>query len=216
MFTSEFWHPAVATDVAIFTLRKGALSVMLIRRAQRPFKGAWALPGGFFSESDADLDACARRKLVEKTGVSTSALLHFGNYSASNRDDRERVISIAYFALLPFDQLPPRADADEVDWFDPSSPPPNLAFDHQQILNDALNSLRDKCRDFRLLLTLLPRQFTFTEMHEAYQAVMGRPEDRRNLHKAVLAAGAIEETTEMSRGRHRPARLFTRSRPATE
>ena len=112
MYRYPYPHPAVATDVAIFTLRDGALAVLLIRRKGEPFEGAWALPGGFLKE-DEDLDACAARELSEEAGLSAGVLQHFGNFSAPERDPRERVISVAYFALVSSDRVTPEAGSDK-------------------------------------------------------------------------------------------------------
>lgn len=201
-------HPAVTTDAVVFTLLDGDLAVLLIRRGGEPFKGMWALPGGFVAPTE-DLDACARRELVEETGVAVSDLQHFANFSAPDRDPRERVISAAYWALTPIDELSPRGatDADDARWFLVDGLP-ELAFDHADIVDGAQKALRSRCEAFDILFGLLPAKFTLSAFQTAYEAVMGAPADRRNLHKAVLASGLVTATGEMSRGKHRPARLF--------
>lgn len=201
-------HPAVAADIAVFTLRDGALSLLLIRRGGEPFKGLWALPGGFLRATE-DLDACARRELREETGVDAPVLYPFGAFSAPDRDPRERVVSIAYLALLPSDSLALRAatDAAEVCWRRVDELPP-LAFDHASIVAEALADLRRRLPGLSMLLALLPPTFTFAAVQQAYEAVMGRAVDRRNFRKQAMASGAIRETAGMVRGAHRPARLF--------
>ena len=201
-------HPAVTTDAVVFTLLDGDLAVLLIRRGGEPFKGMWALPGGFLTPTE-DLDTCARRELEEETGVTLSDLRHFANFSAPDRDPRERVISAAYWALTPSDELSPRGgtDADEARWF-LTDGLPELAFDHADIFEGAQKALRARCEAFGILFGLLPANFTLTAFQAAYEAVMGEAADRRNLHKAVLASGLVTATGEMSGGRHRPARLF--------
>jgi 8-oxo-dGTP diphosphatase len=214
-YTYDHPHPAVATDVALFTLRDAALNLLLIRRGLEPFAGRWALPGGFVGP-DEDLDACARRELLEETGVAAgpSDVHHFDNFSAPGRDPRpnERVISVAYFALLPSDQLAPRADTDAQDarWW-PTSAMPDLAFDHNNITAAALAALRERAKAFEILLRLMPASFTLTQLQTAYDAVMGVASDKRNFTKAALASGTIHETGELVRGAHRPARLYRRA-----
>jgi 8-oxo-dGTP diphosphatase len=208
IYSYPYPHPAVTTDIAVFTLREGRLCVLLIERAEEPYAGAWALPGGFL-RMDETLDACARRELLEETGVEASVLFPFANYSEPGRDPRERVISAAYLALMPFDQMLPRAasDAAAVQWAHLDDMPP-LAFDHADIVNEAQKALRSRCEAFDILFGLLPAKFTLSAFQAAYEAVMGRAADRRNLHKAVLASGLVTATGETSLGRHRPARLF--------
>ena len=139
-------------------------------------------------------------------------LVHFGNYSEPDRDPRERVVSVAYLALLPLDQLSPSAadDAAAVNWFPLDAMPP-LAFDHDRIMADALEALRGQAARFGIILGLLPERFTFSDFQQAYEAVIGRPSDRRNLYKALKASGLITATTEAARGRHRPAQIFERN-----
>jgi 8-oxo-dGTP diphosphatase len=210
-FTYPYPHPAVATDIAIFTLRGADLCLLLIKRGTDPFAGRWALPGGFLNRTE-DLDGCARRELREETGVDTALLLHFANFSAPDRDPRERVISVAYLALLPFDEITLKADTDAADaqWFAIGNLP-DLAFDHDLIARTAISALRSRLSDLSLLLALLPGQFTLSALQSAYEAAAGGPIEKRNFRKLVLASGLIRETDEFSRGSHRPARLFERS-----
>ena len=207
-YSYPYPHPALTTDIAVFTLREGRLCILLIQRGEDPHAGAWALPGGFM-RMDEDLDACARRELLEETGVEATVLFPFANYSAPDRDPRERVVSVAYLALMPFDRMSPRADSDAaaVKWVHLDELP-SLAFDHAEIIRGAANALRTRCRAFDILFGLLPARFTLSAFQAAYEAVMGEAADRRNLHKAVLASGSIELTDETSRGRHRPARVY--------
>jgi 8-oxo-dGTP diphosphatase len=214
-YTYEFPHPAVATDMALFTLRGSELNLLLIKRGLEPFAGRWALPGGFLGP-DENLDACARRELLEETGVAAGPadVHHFDNFSEPGRDPRpnQRVISVAYFALLPSDQLAPRADTDAEDarwWPFPSIPA--LAFDHNKIVTTALAALRERAKAFEILLGLMPEFFTLAQLQAAYDAVMGVASDKRNFTKAALASGAIRETGELVRGAHRPARLYGRT-----
>jgi 8-oxo-dGTP diphosphatase len=211
----EHPRPAVATDIAVFTVRTGRLAVLLVRRGEPPFKGQWALPGGFL-RADEDLETCARRELKEETGVEAALLQHVGNFSAPDRDPRW-VIAVAYFALLPDEELRPQAgtDAAEYRWFDVEEIP-QLAFDHRYILDAALASLRGKVRNFELLFALLPARFTLRELQAAYDAISGRVSDKRNFR--AIARDHVRSTHEFARGAHRPAELYEPSpqRPAFE
>ncbi len=210
-YVYEYPHPAVASDIAIFTLRAEALAILLIERAEAPHKGAWALPGGFL-RPDENLDACARRELAEETAVEASLLRQFSVFSDPDRDPRERVISVAYLALMQSSTLKPKAgsDAAAVAWFEISSLPA-LAFDHAAIIQSAIDSLRALLDASDILLALLPEKFTLSQMQAAHEIVMGGPVDKRNFRARVLGAGHIAETDEMERGAHRPARLYRRA-----
>ncbi|WP_337187217.1 NUDIX domain-containing protein [Phenylobacterium sp.] len=207
-FTYAYPHPAVATDIAVFTLRRGALHVLLIERGGEPFLGAWALPGGFV-QPEEDLDACARRELQEETGVEADVLFHFANFSAPARDPRERVISVAYLALMPSDELrvAGSSDAAQAQWFPIGDLPP-LAFDHEEILRQALANLGARARGVTLLFALLPPRFTLSQLQAAYEAVTGEEAEKRNFRKMVLGLDCVRETDDFAHGSHRPARLY--------
>lgn len=210
-YTYAHPHPAVAADIALFTVRASRLCILLIERGGEPFAGRWALPGGFL-RPDEDLDACAKRELREETGVETSLLIPFANFSMPDRDPRARVISAAYLALIPSEVLRLAADTDAADarWFGLDDLPA-LAFDHDRILRQALDRLRERCQEIGILLALLPERFTLTELQAAYEAVLGSPVDRRNFQKQALATGLLAQTEALARGRHRPARLWKRA-----
>lgn len=208
VFTYAYPHPAVATDIAVFTLRRGALNVLLIERAGDPFRGAWALPGGFL-QPDEELDACARRELQEETSVEAEVLVHFGNFSAPDRDPRERVISVAYLALLASDELRLQADTDaaQARWFALDALP-TLAFDHDVILKQALAALGARARTIQPLFALLPPRFTLSQLQGAYEAVIGEEAEKRNFRKMIAALDCVRETDDFVHGAHRPARLY--------
>lgn len=207
-FTYEYPHPAVATDIAVFTLRRGALNVLLIERGADPHKGAWALPGGFLMP-DEELDQCARRELKEETGVDADLLLQFATFSAPDRDPRERVISVAYLALLSSDELRLEAstDAAQARWF-PVRELPTLAFDHAEILRRALEVLGARARTIAPLFALLPARFTLSQLQGAYEAVTGEEAEKRNFRKMISTLDCVVETEDFAHGAHRPARLY--------
>lgn len=209
MYQYKYPHPAVTTDVVIFTVRDKQLKLLLIMRKGEPFRGKWALPGGFV-QLDEDLEAAARRELAEETGVSGVYLEQLYTFGAVDRDPRERVITVAYYALIASDQVVLQAatDAEAVGWFSMDDLPA-LAFDHQHIVNKAHERLVAKLDYSTIAFQFLPRTFTLTQLQEVYEIILREEMDRRNFRKWVLALDQIEETGDMRcDGPHRPAKLY--------
>ncbi|MDV3237535.1 MAG: NUDIX hydrolase [Gammaproteobacteria bacterium] len=209
MYSYRYPHPAVTTDIVIFTIRDGRLKLLLIKRGGEPYQGRWALPGGFV-ELDEDLEASARRELEEETGVSGVYLEQLYTFGRPDRDPRERVITVAYYALIPSDQVRLQAatDAEAVGWFAFEELPP-LAFDHDEIVAMAHQRLVAKLDYSTIAFQFLPREFTLSELQEVYEIIRREPVDKRNFRKQVLALGKLVETKKMKRdGAHRPARLY--------
>ena len=202
-------HPAVTTDVVLFTIRDETLQLLLIRRGRPPFQDCWALPGGFL-DIDEDLDRCAARELAEETGVSARYLEQLYTFGAVGRDPRERVISVAYFALVPSEQLTLAAgdDATDARWFAVSELP-TLAFDHAEIIRFAQQRLVAKLDYSTIAFQFLPETFTLGELQRVYEILVDVEIDKRNFRKWALALQQIEETGELRRrGNHRPARVY--------
>lgn len=215
-YTYQHPHPAVTTDIVIFTIRSQRFELLLIRRADDPFKNCWALPGGFI-EIDEDLEHCALRELEEETGVSGVYLEQLYTFGAPGRDPRERVISVAWYALAPPDRINIRAasDAREIAWFDVRQLPP-LAFDHKNIVELAHQRLSAKLNYSTIALQFMPEKFTLGELQEVYETVLGEKLDKRNFRKRFLALNCIKDTGERRRnGRHRPARLYSVMSPGS-
>jgi 8-oxo-dGTP diphosphatase len=213
-FCYDHPHPAVTTDVVLFTIRGGRLQLLLIRRGGRPFKGHWALPGGFV-DIDEDLEHGALRELEEETGVSGVYLEQLRTYGAPGRDPRERVISVAYYALAPSERLVLNAssDADEACWFPIGALPP-LAFDHGEIIRNAHERLVAKLDYSTIAFQFMSERFTLSELQEVYEILLDAELDKRNFRKWALALEQIEETGEQRRrGSHRPARLYRLRHP---
>jgi len=209
MYSYKHPHPSVTTDIVIFTLRDEKLHLLLIKRAVEPFKGQWALPGGFV-RMDEDLDSGARRELQEETGISGVFLEQLYTFGAVERDPRERVITVAYYALIPSDKIVLRAatDAEGVGWFAMDDLPP-LAFDHPEILNMARQRLLAKLDYSTIAFQFMPETFTLTELQRVYESILQEEMDKRNFRKWALALEQIEETGEMRReSASRPARLY--------
>ncbi len=206
----EYPRPAVTVDVVAFTVRGERLQVLLVQRERPPFAGAWALPGGFVGMEEG-LEAAAARELAEETGVEGAYLEQLYTYGDPHRDPRGRVITVAYFALIPAD-APVRAeggdDAAQARWFPIDDLPP-LAFDHADIITYALRRLRYKLEYTAVGFQLLPETFTLSELQRVYEIILGESLDKRNFRRRILQSGVIEPTPHYHQGREgRPARLY--------
>ncbi len=202
-------HPAVTTDVVVFTIRGGRLQLLLICRGGEPFKGHWALPGGFL-DIDEDLHQGAARELLEETGIRDVYLEQLYTFGHPDRDPRERVISVAYYALVPSEKLALKAASDAADaaWF-PIAELPRLAFDHDGIIEIAHQRLVAKLDYSTIAFQFLPASFTLRELQDIYETLMDAELDKRNFRKWALTLEQIEETGELQRrGNHRPARVY--------
>jgi len=209
MFEYEYPHPAVTTDVVIFTIRDKKLKLLLIMRGGEPFKGKWALPGGFV-RLDEDLEMGARRELSEETGISGVYLEQLYTYGAVGRDPRERVITVAYYALIASEKMIIQAatDAEAVGWFSMDELP-RLAFDHKEIVEQAHERLVAKLDYSTIAFQFMPDAFTLSELQDVYEIILREELDRRNFRKWMLALDQIKETGEERRtGAHRPAKLY--------
>jgi 8-oxo-dGTP diphosphatase len=205
----EYPRPALTVDCVVFGFDDGALKILLIRRGLEPFKGRWALPGGFVRVEE-EIDAAARRELAEEAGVSGVYLEQLYTFGGLHRDPRERVVSVAYYALVRQEDMSPAAatDADEAKWFELAKVP-SLAFDHAQILETALKRLRSKLRYEPVGFELLPAKFTLSQLQHLYEAVLGVELDKRNFRKKFLSFKLLTPLNEtFSAGRQRPAQLF--------
>lgn len=202
-------HPAVTVDLAIFTLVERELHVLLVQRGREPFKGAWALPGGFV-KIDEDLEDAARRELLEETGFSARYLEQLQTFGRPDRDPRERVISVAYFTIVAADTTQIRAgsDAAAAKWY-PVRRKPSLAFDHREILEVAVARLAQRARESAVAVQFLPPEFTLTDLQQVHEAIEMTELDKRNFRKWATAQPYIQSTGRKTQGgAHRPAELY--------
>ena len=198
----------VTVDIVIFTLREGPLQVLLVKRGVPPFEGQYAIPGGFI-RGDESLEEAALRELHEETGVRNVFLEQLYTFGDPKRDPRGRVITVAYYALIASDKLSlvAGADAAEAQWFPASGVPP-LAFDHKSILDYALERLRNKLEYTTVGFQLLPEKFTLGELQAVYEAILGRPFDKRNFRRKLALLEILKPLREWQRTGRKPARLF--------
>lgn len=183
-YSYDYPRPAVTTDCVIFGFDGSNLNVLLVERGVDPFKGQWALPGGFLRMDEAAQEG-ARRELQEETGLSDAYLEQLHAFSDPGRDPRGRVITIAYYALVRQREVHGGDDAADARWFPLDELPP-LAFDHSRILASARNALRERMHFKPVGFNLLPESFTARELQTLYEAVLGVEFDRRNFLKKML------------------------------
>jgi 8-oxo-dGTP diphosphatase len=210
MYTSKFQNPAVTVDCIVFGYTSNTLQVLLIRRGITPYKNKWALPGGFIKINET-LEEAAMRELKEETGLENVYMEQLFTFGEVERDPRERVISIGYFALIPLNKgenVKGGTDADEARWFDVKHLPP-LAFDHHKILQTAIDRLRAKITYQPIVFELLQQKFIFSDLENIYETILQVKLNRRNFRTKILATGLVKELNEyMTNVPFRPPKLF--------
>lgn len=205
----EYEQPGVTVDLVILTVNEGRLKALLIKRADPPFAGYWSIPGGFLRKGES-LEEAARRVMEEKTGVNEVYLEQLYTFGEPERDPRARIITVTYFALIPWQKLhqPGSRKVSDVAWFYVKEAP-ELAFDHNEILNFAVSRLRSKAGYSSIVYGLMPEHFRLSELQKMYEAIMDRQFDKRNFRKHILATGLLEATGKKEiQGAHRPAMLY--------
>ncbi len=205
----KYPRPALTVDCVVYGLDEEDLKVLLIQRDGEPFAGCWALPGGFVQINET-LDEAARRELEEETGIHIDFLEQLYSFGEIQRDPRERVISVAYFALVKLSEHRVHAatDARRAAWFS-ATDIPSLAFDHARILKVAYARLQGKVRYQPIGFELLPRKFTMRQLQHLYETILGRTLDKRNFRKKILGMNLLVELDEVETDvAHRAARLY--------
>jgi 8-oxo-dGTP diphosphatase len=199
----------VTVDIVVFTVHEQTLQVLLIERGIDPFKSRYALPGGFVRAEEA-LEQAAFRELSEETGTKDVYLEQLYTFGDPRRDPRGRVVTVAYYALVPTDKSPLQAgtDAATAGWYPVSALPP-LAFDHGKIEEYAVDRLRNKLEYTNVGFQLLPTKFTLSALQALHEAILGKPLDKRNFRRKVLGLGLVKPSKEMQATGRKPAQLFS-------
>lgn len=208
-FTYSHARPALTVDCVVLGLDEADLKVLLIQRDLEPFAGRWALPGGFV-HLDETLDQAARRELQEESGLTKVFLEQLYTVGDVDRDPRERVITVAYFALVRLSdhQVQAATDARNAAWF-AIDDLPRLAFDHETIVAMALQRLQGKVRYQPIGFELLPPKFSLTQLQRMYEIILERELDKRNFRKKVLSLDILQDLDEVEQDvAHRAARLY--------
>ena len=209
MIQPIYKHAVLATDIIILTIREGALCVLLIKMKKAPFENMWAAPGGLVKPEES-VDTSAMRNLEATTGVKDVYLEQLYTFGRVDRDPFGRVVSVAYYALNPNPDILLRTTSNYagIGWFDVKQMPA-LAYDHEEMIQYAVERLQAKLAYTNVVYSLLPKHFTLTELQTTYEIILGRKLDKRNFRKKIQAAGIVRKTELKTQGRaSRPAALY--------
>ena len=193
-YTYKYPHPAVSTDCVVFGFDGYEIKVLLIERGIEPYKGMLAFPGGFM-HIDETAEECAIRELKEETGLGITNIKQLGAFSGVNRDPRERVVTIAFYALAKQSEVIGGDDAAAAQWVSINDVPP-LAFDHDYILRQAMQRIRRDIHFEPIGFGLLNEEFTIAELQRLYEAILGIRFDRRNFYKKIMQTGILQDANE--------------------
>jgi len=201
--------PAISATTLIFSINKGKLEIALIKRLREPFKDYWSIPGDLI-DIDESLEDAAKSVLYEKTGIRNLYLEQLYTFGETNRDPRGRVVTVAYFALVPQDAVDlSRAPSDlHLTWTPINSLPP-LAFDHRKIIDYAVERIKSKLGYSNIAHGLLPEKFRISELQKVYEIILGEGIDKRNFRKKLKSLDLVVPTGKLYKeGSHRPAELY--------
>lgn len=205
----KYKFTVIATDVVIFTIQEDQLRVLLIKMKKRPYLGFWAAPGGLVKPTES-VDEAAVRHLADKTGVKTVYLEQLYTFGRVDRDPFGRVVSVAYFALIPSAgvKLKTTSEYEDVAWFSVEDLP-KLAYDHREIIETAVERLKAKLEYTNIVYSLMPKEFTLGGLQHVYEIILDRKLDKRNFRRKFLSLNLIEKVGRKREGEaHRPAELY--------
>jgi 8-oxo-dGTP diphosphatase len=206
----NFKLAAIATDVVILTIKNKELQVLLIEMTKKPYIGNWAVPGGMVHINES-VDNSAKRHLLTKTGVKDIYLEQIYTFGAVKRDPYGRVVSVAYFALIPSDNLKIETSEEysDIQWF-PVSKLPKLAYDHSEIIKTAIDRLKSKLEYTNIVCNLMPKEFSLSDLQSSYEIILNKIMDKRNFRKKILSLKLIKKTGRLTSGEaNRPAELYS-------
>lgn len=193
-------HPKfyAAVDCIIFGFSAGELSLLLLKRNFQPAMGEWSLMGGFVQENEST-DEAAKRVLYELTGLENVYMDQVGAFGEIERDPGERVISIAYYALINIAEYNHEFVKKHNAYWVKINEVPGLIFDHEQMVAKARKIMQQKASTKPIGFNLLPEMFTLTQLQSLYEAIYGEPLDKRNFRKSVMAMDFIEKTDKIDK-----------------
>lgn len=206
---SKFTYPISATDIVILTIIDEKLKVLLIKMKKEPYADCWATPGKTVAINES-VDDSARKTLLLQTGIDNVYLEQLYTFGRVDRDPFGRVVSTAYFALIPANgiDLKTSDEYDGVQWYDINGLP-RLAYDHSELLQYAKDRLKAKLEYTNIVCNLLPSEFAFSDLQKTYEIILERKIDKRNFRKKINALKIIKKTGKMTEGSaHRPASLY--------
>jgi len=199
---NAYERPSVTVDNCICTIMDGELRVLLIKRKFPPFRDCWAIPGGFVDvKAKETLLETAERELEEETSLKNVHIEQFQTYGDPGRDPRMRIITVAFFALVPSDKLgkvEASDDAKEYGWFSLEKPP-KLGFDHDRILRDLGKRLKEKIRNYPIAFSFVPKRFTWTELKSVYETILGKKIRDSNFRRDIMRIFSLEYTKHFGR-----------------
>ncbi len=204
----KYRFTVVATDVVILTIKDEKLQILLIKMKKNPYQNCWAAPGGMIKPKEA-VDDAAKRILKEKAGIKNVYLEQLYTFGRVNRDPFGRVVSVAYFALIPGDNLSLKTTKEygDIRWFSVNKLP-RLAYDHETIIHCAVKRLQNKLSYSNIVYSLLPDEFTLGEIQKTYEIILGKKLDKRNFRKKLFSLNLVRSIGKEKRGMaNRPAAL---------
>ncbi|MCP4134295.1 MAG: NUDIX hydrolase [bacterium] len=191
--------PSVTVDISICAIIENDLKVLLVKRTNPPFRNCWAIPGGFVDVAQKEtLEKTAARVLGKKTNLKKIYIEQLKTYGAPDRDPRMRIITVTYFALVPYDKISYQDikgfdDTEEVDWFSLRKPPSGLAFDHADILEELLDRLKGKISYTPIAFNLVSEEFTWSDLQKVYEIILGTELLTPNFRRKLKELYFIEE-----------------------
>ena len=206
-----FDRPNTTVDVVIFTMINRELHLLAVKRSEHPFKDHWSLVGGYIDiQNDSDLEATAKRKLEEKTGLRTPYLEQVETIGNGTRDPRGWSVTTVYFALVSSLNVELKAGtgAKDTQWLPVSKITEGLAFDHHEILKRCMERLRSKVLYTSLPVYLMPESFTLTELQQVYEVILGASIEPKSFRRRILGGEIVEETGDQKLSGKRPAKTY--------